>query len=88
MQKYLSKPKKRKRSSQINQQTHPTLGERRSAKNKSVVMVSVILVALFGAGIAFFVMGTNIPWILGGAIFGGIIGFVFGEQIVKGLSKK
>ena len=88
MQKYLSKPKKRKPSSQRNQQAHPTLSERRSMKNSEVILVCVIIIALLGAGISFFVMGANALWIVSGAILGGIIGYLFGVQIVKGLSKK
>jgi hypothetical protein len=64
------------------------LHERRTTKNNGVVLVSVILVALFGAGIAFFVMGANILWLFAGGILGAITGYFFGEQIVKGLSKK
>ena len=88
MQKYLSKPKKRKPSSHRNQQLHPSLSERRSTKNNNVVLVCVILIALMGAGIAWFVMASAITWLIAGAIAGGIIGYFFGVQIVKGLSKK
>ena len=88
MQKYLSKPKKRKPSPHRNQQAHPTLSERRSSKNNSVVLVCVIILALLGAGITFFVTGSNISWSIVGGILGALIGYLFGVQIVKGLSKK
>ena len=88
MQKYLSKPKKRKPSSQRNQQLHPTVSDRRSIKNHEVILVCVIILALLGAGISFFVMGSGVLWILSGGAVGAVIGYLFGVQIVKGLSKK
>lgn len=87
MQKYESKPKKRKPSSQRNQQLHPTLHERRTQKNNNVILVCVIILGLLGTGIAFFIMGTNFLWLVSGAIVGAILGYLLGVQIVKGLSK-
>ena len=88
MQKYDSKPRKRKPSSQRYQQVHPTLTERRGTKNKEVILVCIILIALLGAGITWFLMGSTIGWLLIGLIVGGAIGYFFGVQIVKGLSKR
>ena len=88
MQKYSSKTKKRKPSSQRNQQLHPSLGERRSIKNNEVILVCVIIIALLGTGISFFVTGAVVIWLLAGALIGAGLGYLFGVQIVKGLSKK
>lgn len=88
MQKNISKPRKRKPSPQHNQhlQTpHKVIVHR---KNNNVVLVSVLIVALLGAGMTFFIMGSNFIWVTVGAIVGGIIGYLFGIQIVNGLSKK
>ena len=87
MQKYDSKPKKRKPTSQRNQQLHPTVSERRTIKNHEVILVCIIIVAILGAGIAFFAAGSGIVSILAGVVIGGLIGYFFGVQIVKGLSK-
>lgn len=88
MQKNISRPQKRKPSSHSGQQLHPTLSERRADKNDNVVLVSVIIVAILGCGIAFFLSGVNVFWLITGAVLGGIIGYFFGAQIVKTLSKK
>lgn len=88
MQKNISKPQKRKASSHIGEQLHPSLSERRAEKNGNVVLVSVIIVAVLGCGIAFFLAGVNALWLITGAVIGGIIGYLFGAQIVKSLSKK
>lgn len=87
MQKNISKPQKRKPNPHHNQHLetpHKVINHR---KNNNVVLVAVIIIGLLGAGITFFIMGASLLWLIVGFIVGGVIGFYFGTQIVKGLSK-
>ena len=60
----------------------------KAKKNKSAVVVSTIFLGLIGIGIAYFAMGSEVLWLLAGAIAGIIGGYFFGRQIDKSFSKK
>ena len=60
----------------------------KAKKNKSAVIVSTIFLGLIGIGIAYFAMGSEVLWLLAGAIAGIIGGYFFGRQIDKSFSKK
>ena len=60
----------------------------KAKKNKSAVVVSTIFLGLIGIGIAYFAMGSEVLWLLAGAIVGIIGGYFFGRQIDKSFSKK
>ena len=92
MKKYLSKPKVRK----PHHQYHQGLQQKRvnappkinSKRANGIVTVVVIIFGLLGMGITFFAAGSNIIWLSAGTVAGLIVGYFFGTQIVKGLSKK
>ena len=97
MKKYLSKPKVRKPHHHYHQglqQKHvhtsnaTPLPKINSKRANGIVTVAVIICGLLGMGITFFAAGSNTMWLLAGAVTGLIIGYYFGHQIVKGLSKK
>jgi uncharacterized protein HemX len=67
---------------------HPTAHADKTKKNKSAVLVAVIFFGLLGTGIAYFISGASLVWLLVGAIAGGVAGYFFGHQIDKSLSKK
>ncbi len=92
MKKYLSKPKIRKPhhqyhpGKQVKADTAPP--KINAQRTTGIVTVAVILFALLGAGICFFAADGNIIWVIASAIIGASIGYFFGYQIVKGLSRK
>ena len=88
MQKNQSKPRKRKPDHNSDQQLHLPAKERIARKNTEVIVVAMIIVGILGAGITFFITGAVVQWLIAGGIIGAFIGYLFGDQIVKGLSKK
>lgn len=69
----------------------PPSGAFRSKKNRSAVTASIVLVALAGMGIAWFAGGDSDAWLLwltAGAVVGAILGYYFGHQIDRSMSKK
>ena len=88
MQKNISKPRKRKPSQHHNEQMHLPLKTRNRRKNLSVLVVCVLILAVLGAGITYFLAGNNTTSLFIGALIGAGIGFLFGIQIVKGLSRE
>lgn len=92
MKKYGSKPKIRK----PHHQYHPGKQAKAEAappkinaqRTKGIVTVAVILFALLGAGICFFAANGNIIWVIASGILGACVGYFFGHQVVKGLSRK
>ena len=92
MKKYLAKPNVRKPHHQYHQghqqkrvNAPPKINSKRA---NGIVTVAVIICGLLGMGITFFAAGSNPLWLFAGAVAGLIIGYFFGHQIVKGLSKK
>jgi len=67
---------------------HPTAHAEKARKNRSAVLVAGIFFCLLGIGIAYFVAGASILWLLIGASAGGVAGYFFGHQIDKALAKK
>jgi uncharacterized membrane protein YfcA len=81
------------RSKQRKQHHHyqPPANAIRSKKNRSAVSASIVLVALAGMGIAWFAAGDSDAWLLwltAGALIGSILGYYFGKQIDRSMSKK
>ncbi len=67
---------------------HPPVPQiKKEIKKFRVILVAVILFIVFGVGIAWFAGGTN-TWLITGGVIGAVLGFIFGNQIVKGLFKK
>jgi len=92
MKKYLSKPKVRKPHHQYHQgqqkkrvNAPPKINSKRA---NGIITVAVIIFGLLGMGITFFAAGSDMIWLSAGTVAGLIIGYFFGLQIVKGLSKK
>ena len=75
----MAKSKKRKHHHDFHPPTHAA----KSQKGKSAVTVAGIFFCLLGIGIAYFAFGTNLLWLLIGAVAGGIGGYFFGLQIDK-----
>lgn len=88
MQKNISKPRRRRPNPQHNQHLLTPMKTRNHRKNISVIVVSTLIIGLLGAGISFFLAGNDNTSLIIGAIVGGAIGFLFGTQIVKGLSRE
>ncbi len=92
MKKYLSKPKVRKPHHQYHhgqqQKRVNALPKINSKRANGIVTVVVIIFGLLGMGITFFAAGSDIMWLSAGTVAGLILGYFFGLQIVKGLSKK
>lgn len=80
----MAKSKKRKHNHDFHPPTHST----KANKNKSAVLVAGIFFCLLGMGIAYFAAGTNVLWLLAGAVLGAVGGYFFGLQIDKSFSKK
>ncbi len=67
---------------------HPPVPQiKKDIKKFRVITVAVIFFLLFGAGIAFFAVGNNVPGLIAGALIGAVCGYFFGKQIVQGLFK-
>ena len=92
MKKYLSKPKVRKPHHQYHhgqQQKRVNAPPKINSKRANgIVTVVVIICGVLGMGITFFAAGSNMMWLVAGTVTGLIFGYLFGLQIVKGLSKK
>jgi hypothetical protein len=68
---------------------HPPVPQiKKDIKKYRVIAVAVIFFLLFGAGIAFFAAGNSPTWLIAGSITGAGCGYLFGQQIVKGLFKE
>jgi hypothetical protein len=50
--------------------------------------VAMVIFMLFGAGFAYLMVGYDITWLIGGAVIGGGVGFLFGLLVGKELSKR
>lgn len=51
----------------------------RTAPRKSAITIMVVLLAIFGTGIAFLSAGADTTWLLGGALLGAIAGYFIGQ---------
>jgi hypothetical protein len=80
----MAKSKKRKHHHDF----HPPAQPAKTQKNKSAVLVASIFFSLLGIGIAYFAFGTNLLWLMIGAVLGAIGGYFFGQQIDKSFSNK
>lgn len=79
----MSQPKKRKHPHHTNTPPQP-----RGIIYHRVIPVAIIIFILFGTGITFFAVGSDLTWLIVGALIGAVCGYFFGYQIAKGLSKK
>jgi len=67
---------------------HPPVPQvKKNIRKYRVIAVAIVFFLLFGTGIAFFAAGNDPAWLISGALIGGLLGFLFGRQIVKGLFK-
>lgn len=55
----------------------------KAAPRKSAVTIMVILLAIFGTGIAFLSAGADTVWLLGGALLGAVTGYFIGQSMDK-----
>jgi hypothetical protein len=91
MKKYLSKPKVRKPHHHHHPGHQQPLSKSvkiNSQRATGITTVAVIICGLLGVGITFFATDGKPVWLFIGAVAGVTIGYFFGIQIVKGLSKK
>ena len=54
---------------------------------RSAVTIMVVLLAIFGAGIAFLSAGANATWIAGGALLGAVTGYFIGQGMDRMAAK-
>lgn len=47
----------------------------------------VVLLAIFGTGIAFLSAGADTTWLIGGALFGAVAGYFIGQGMDKVAAK-
>ncbi len=80
----MPKSKKRKHHHDF----HPQANAAKAQKTKSAVPVACIFFSLLGVGIAYFAAGSNLLWLLAGAVAGAVGGYFFGLRINKSFSKK
>jgi hypothetical protein len=67
---------------------HAPANAEKSKKNRSAIPAAVIFFTLVGAGIAFFAAGSDLLWLLLGAVAGAAGGYLFGRQVDNSFSKK
>ncbi len=65
----------------------PPPNAEKAKKNRSAVLIAMIVCGILGMGIAFFAFDDAI-WLLAGAVFGAAIGYFAGKQLDKSFSKK
>ena len=58
------------------------------AKRRSAVTIMVVFVGLLGLFIAFIAAGTDILWLVAGAIAGAVAGYFIGHSMDKLAAKK
>ncbi|MBK7374068.1 MAG: hypothetical protein KTQ13_08815 [Ferruginibacter sp.] len=66
---------------------HPHAGVEKSKKNKSAVLLAVIVCGIIGLGIAFFVSDSDPLWLVSGAVLGAGLGYFAGKQFDNTFSK-
>lgn len=77
-----------KREKYRQQQLHRVHHAEHPKKPTGAVGVVVFLFVIIGLGIAYFAAGANLIWLAVGAIAGAVGGYLFAQQVVKGLTKK
>ena len=75
--------KKHKSHLQQFRHSHDVAGPREGSSGKATI-VFAIAGALFGFAIVYFATSGSIPWMIGGAIAGGIAGYFIGKKIDQG----
>ncbi|WP_127128187.1 hypothetical protein [Pseudoflavitalea rhizosphaerae] len=88
----ISKNRRKHKHHQYHPKAQPKGGQTAHAAAKptarrSAVTIMVVLLAIFGAGIAFLSAGANATWIAGGALLGAITGFFTGQGMDKMAAK-
>ena len=81
-------PQSKKRHNSHPQQHHTPGNKPATHKNGKLVYAGIIFFALLGLGIAFFIAGASIVWLILGIVLGAVAGYFFGYQMEKTLSKK
>lgn len=64
----------------------PPANAEKTKKNKSAVLIAMIVCGILGMGIAFF--ADNYLWLLAGAIVGVAVGYFAGKQLDRSFLKK
>lgn len=57
------------------------------APRKSAITMMVVLLAIFGTGIAFLSAGADTTWLIGGALLGAVAGYFTGQGMDKAAAK-
>lgn len=65
----------------------PPANAEKARKNKSAVLIAMIVCGILGMGIAFFAF-DNTLWLLVGAVIGVGLGYFAGKQLDRSFSKK
>ena len=76
---------RKKHKSHLQQFKHShDLADSRESNSGKATIVFGIGGALFGFAIVYFATSGSIPWIIAGALAGGVIGYVIGKKIDTG----
>lgn len=59
----------------------------RPTQRRSAVLMMVILLAVFGTGIAFLSAGSDTTWLAGGALLGAVAGYFTGQGMDRMAAK-
>jgi hypothetical protein len=65
----------------------PPANAEKAKKNKSAVLIAMIVCGVLGMGIAFFAFDSP-WWLLAGAAVGLVVGYFAGKQLDRSFSKK
>jgi hypothetical protein len=81
-------PQSKKRQHHHGHPAHSQPVSHGTKKHTKLLAASIVFFALIGLGIAFFAAGTDVIWLLLGAVAGAAIGYWVGGQAEKALLKK
>lgn len=70
------------------QQNHPAPPHAKPKQSGRAALVAMVLFALLGLGISYFIAGYSKPSLAAGVLIGAIGGYLVGHQMDKSLKKK
>ncbi|HOZ79126.1 MAG TPA: hypothetical protein PLY34_14115 [Ferruginibacter sp.] len=80
--------KKRQHHHQQHQHPHVPGNPQPATSSNKVTNAGMIFFAILGLLISYFMAGSDIKWLIAGAVGGGAIGYLFARQMNRTFSKK